>query len=97
MTKATKSPKHRFDEARAEVRAKSDKVIERETAKKWAARAVACYEKYASSHERRWLVRAENYKQEAIEHGALAEDGKTLTEVKREMSAARSRATKARK
>lgn len=58
-----------------EVTSKSDPVIERETSAKWASRAVACYCKFAETGDAEWLMRAEDYKHEALEHAAMCEDG----------------------
>ena len=70
--------------ARTEVTSKSDVVIERETAEKWAARSIACFEKYAETGNQKWLVRAEDYKHEALEHAALVGDfGRTVCRVQK--------------
>lgn len=57
-----------------EVTAKSESQIQIETAYKWAARAIACYRLYGRTGLLHWLTRAEEYKHEAIEHAAVAED-----------------------
>lgn len=65
--------------AALEVAQKSDRQIERETALKWADRAVACYHRCAAAttarERERWLLRAESYRHEALEHAALAGGG----------------------
>lgn len=58
-----------------EVTSKSEAAIERETAMKWAARALACQKRYDETGALRWLLRAESYRHEAIEHAALAGTG----------------------
>ena len=68
--------------ALAEVQEKSPEQIESDTAKKWAARALACYQLYRETSLGVWLLRAEDYGHEAIEHAALVRDeGATLREV----------------
>jgi hypothetical protein len=80
-------------EAHKEVAAKSDKTIERETAKKWTARAAACYERAAETTgaaRTKWLLRADDYKHEALEHGALVGDrGRTVGKIERELEVLR--------
>lgn len=65
-------------EAMLEVMSKSESQIEHESAIKWASRAAACYELAKTSTDLklriRWLMRAEDMRHEAIEHGALAKD-----------------------
>lgn len=66
-------------DALQEVLSKSEGQIQRETANKWASRAIACYKLYARTGDLCWLVRAEEYKHEAVEHAAVADDSlKTL-------------------
>jgi hypothetical protein len=60
-------------EAEREIRQKHREQIEEETAYKWAARAVAAYRAFRSSNRASWLRDSENYYNEAIEHGALAD------------------------
>ena len=61
--------------AREEVLAKSDADLELETAIKWAARSVACFKLFDETNDYKWLLRADSYQQEAIEHAALVRDG----------------------
>lgn len=62
-----------------EVVCKSDSQIEAETARKWLARALACYRKADAAKAGReikdWLMRGKGYADEALEHGALVRDG----------------------
>ena len=82
-------PGHRYSADR-EVREKSADKIERETARRWAARATACYARSRGEGGVRWLLRAEDYRHEALEHAALAEDGGCLVgEIERELRAVR--------
>lgn len=77
--------KGRFAEAYEEVSLKSEEQIELETAENWAARAVACYVRAAKELGSRddlfgekymeWFIRAEDFKHEALEHGAQVGDG----------------------
>lgn len=62
----------------AEVTEKSDKTISVETAYKWAERAVVAYSQFAKSGAVEWLLRAEDYRHEALEHAALVSDGGCL-------------------
>lgn len=65
--------------AREEMKTKSDVDIEVETAYKWGARSVACYEMFKETDDTKWLLKAEDYRHETLEHAALAKDGgKTL-------------------
>jgi hypothetical protein len=80
----------RLPDQSREVATKSDATIDRETALKWAGRAVACYQRYAATGKIRWLLRAENHEHEAMEHAALVGDrGKTLRAVQDELERAR--------
>lgn len=76
-----------LSQARREVFTKSDKVIERETALKWAYRAVACYERAAREvgvKQTGWLLRAADYAHEALEHSATVGDGgRTLKKIQK--------------
>jgi hypothetical protein len=65
-------------EAIDEIRAKTDKIINVETAYKWAGRAVASYLEFNRTEGVEWLFRAEDYRHEAIEHAALVGDGGEL-------------------
>lgn len=80
-------------DARKEVAAKSDRTIERETARKWADRAIACFENYRLGVRPKngicWQARAEDYSHEALEHAALARDrGRTLARIEKLIEAA---------
>jgi hypothetical protein len=59
-------------QARVELRTKSLVQIQTETAWTWASRAAAAYEYYRASKITQWLLDAEEYAHEAIEHAALA-------------------------
>lgn len=80
-------------QARREVATKSDRDIERETAQKWTVRAIACYERAAKASgvaRTKWLMRADDYRHEALEHGALVEDfGKTVAKIQRDLVVSR--------
>lgn len=69
-----------------EVKKKNAKTLDRETALKWADRAIACFKMYAKTGKSEWLRRAEDYKHEALEHAALVMDyGKTVGLVQRKV------------
>ena len=70
-------------EARREILSKSCGEIERETAFKWAARAVAAYTIFRETRLHRWLRDSEQYLDEAFEHAALADgSGEALRAVR---------------
>lgn len=72
-------PKLDIQAALEEVRNKTAAEIEEETAYKWAARAIACYRYYAQTLATSWLIKADNFEHEAIEHAAFVRDnGVTL-------------------
>lgn len=62
-----------LDAARAELRSKSKRDIERETAEKWGARAVAAYELFAATQNLAWYKQGVEYEHEAVEHAAEAD------------------------
>lgn len=72
--------------ALVEIREKSVAQIEKDTAYKWASRAIVCYKLFVSTGEQSWLPVAENYEHEALEHAALVRDrGETLKAVEDEI------------
>jgi hypothetical protein len=58
--------------ARAELAHKTITQIQQETAHTWAYRAAAAYEIAHRENSTAWLLDAEEYRHESIEHGALA-------------------------
>jgi hypothetical protein len=58
--------------AAGELRSKSFSQIASETAETWGARALAAYDMYRSTGNRKWLVEAVSYHHEAVEHAADA-------------------------
>lgn len=78
--------RHRLPNQLREVRTQSDAQVECSTAEKWAGRAVACYRMYASSGKVTWLIRADRYREEALEHAAVVGDcGKTVMAIQKEI------------
>ena len=75
--------------ALTEVQTKTHVQIERETAYKWASRAIACYILTQQADDQdplRWFLDAEDFRHEAVEHAAMSEDnGATLKRVEGEM------------
>jgi len=69
-------------EARAEVRRKSKAQIDRETAEKWAARAVAADELFRSTGDEKWRTASVEFAHEAVEHAASGTPG-SLAHVRR--------------
>lgn len=79
-----------IEAALAEVQEKSEQQIESETAHKWAARAIACFQLHHTTGELRWLLRGNDNRHEALEHAALVEDGgATMLALSQEMDHAR--------
>lgn len=79
-------------DAREELESQSMLEIERATAKTWGGRAAAAYQ-LAREHEGtarlRWIADAENYRQEAIEHAAMAEDFEFFRQIIEDLKEAR--------
>ncbi len=74
---------------RSEVRSKSDAMIERQTAHKWADHAIDSLVEYAKNGNVPWLIRAEGYKHEAVEHaGTVYDYGKTAGIIQRKIEKA---------
>jgi hypothetical protein len=73
-----------LDVARAALRSKSKEAIEAETAATWGARAVAAYELYRQTGDVRWMLEAEDYRHESLEHGAFGPSG-TLETIRAEL------------
>lgn len=69
---------NRYLAADREVGSKSDRVIQRETAERYAARAIVCYRRHRRTGRVSWLLRAEDFRHEALEHAALVGDGGKL-------------------
>ena len=75
-----------LEAARKELGEKSQTQIEEETAAKWAARAIVCYEKYIEFGVGDMMNRGDTNYHEALEHAALADDPMILVaEVKAEV------------
>jgi hypothetical protein len=60
------------DRADKELRVKTLTSIQLETAATWGARAAVAYRFYAGTRDVSWLLDAEEYYHEAVEHAALA-------------------------
>lgn len=79
------------EEALKEVTSKTKQEIEIETARKWAARAIACHQlmhQAKKMHDKlKWADLADDFRQEAMEHAAVADDdGVTLADVTKAMN-----------
>lgn len=76
--------------ARKELASKSLLDIERATAETWGARAAASYalslEERSMTARLRRFHEGENFRQEALEHGAMAEDMAFLGELQAEIA-----------
>lgn len=59
--------------AQVELAAKSLHQIQVETAYTWGSRAVIAWRKYAETGGSEWLAAYTSYRDEAVEHAALAE------------------------
>lgn len=78
------SSRHTHRRRRSDVASKSAAQIERETASKWADRAIDCFAKFEATGDAKWLVRGEDMKHEAVEHAATVGDyGKTAGRIQR--------------
>lgn len=62
------------DAAVTELHHKTIEDVQRETATTWAGRAAAAYHLYVQSGQLRFLLDAEEYHHEALEHAALVEN-----------------------
>lgn len=81
------------DEARSELESKSLLDIEEETAKTWGARAAAAFQlaKETTGEIRtKWIMDAENYRQESLEHAAMTGDIEFIRKVMTDLDNARS-------
>lgn len=80
------------EEASQELEEKSHGEIEKETAEKWGARAVAAYQKAQTGGSEdgvTWLRKGDDYRHEALEHAAMSEIDGLLEEIKAEIDAVR--------
>jgi hypothetical protein len=76
--------------ASRELTHKSCATLHQETALTWAARAVAAYRFYRTDTARlQWLLDAEAYAHEALEHAALSGDAEILSYVSIALQSAR--------
>lgn len=75
--------------ATRELSVKSLARIQRETALTWAARAVAAYGFFQRTRVTQWLLDAEEYAHEALEHAALAEPRELIGEVREHLDRAK--------
>lgn len=73
----------------ARSRLKSDAVIQRAAAKKWAKLARACCREYRATGDLDLSYQAHSHEDEALEHAALVRDyGETVKKIQRELEAA---------
>src|SRR6266478_4449672 len=75
-----------LEAARKELKEKSENEIEEETARKWAARAIVCYEKCIEDSSVEMFSRGDDNYHEALEHAALSENTGLVSEVKSEIA-----------
>ena len=79
-----------IDKALQEIQEKDSAEIDIATAYSWGSRALAAYKLYDETKELKWLLAAEEYGNEAIEHAALAKNkGKTLKAIENAIGKAR--------
>lgn len=79
--------------ANREIVEKSPETINRETALKWQSRAMAAYKKYGETALDKWIIEAEQFRDEAIEHAGLGGDfGRMVGKVERKLNDARRKA-----
>lgn len=85
-------------DAIAEFQGNTGRDIERQTAIKWGARALAAYALFEDGYEPAWLLRAEDHYHEAMEHAALMFDhGETARQIQLDIEPTRKRVLKLRK
>jgi len=73
-----------IDAATKELHDTTIEAIERATALTWGGRAAAAYRlavDNTGAERQRWVMDAENYRQESLEHAAMAEDLDFLRQV----------------
>jgi len=75
-----------LEAARKELKGKSETEIEEETARKWAARAIVCYEKCLEGGSVEMFSRGDDNYHEALEHAALSENTGLVGDVKVEIA-----------
>lgn len=63
-----------LQQALTELKTVSFTDIQIETTWKWAGRAAAAYELSLEDNKPNWIIVAEDYRHEALEHAALCED-----------------------
>jgi hypothetical protein len=83
---------NKSEEAVKELDSKSLKDIQIETAKKWADRAEAAYKKAIDEKSIKWLMDADEYFHEAIEHSSLSEELSTFEEIRAKLMPIRKKA-----
>jgi hypothetical protein len=85
-----------IEEALEEVRSKSGEEVDRETATKWAARAVASYRLCIKASGIREKVErfseGDDYRHEALEHAGTGGDSEAAARIARETKAERDQA-----
>jgi hypothetical protein len=85
-----------IEEALEEVRSKSGEEVDRETATKWAARAIAsyrlCIESTALREKVERFSEGDDYRHEALEHAGTGGDPETAARVARETEKERTEA-----
>jgi hypothetical protein len=70
------------EETAKELESKSLKDIQKETAEKWADRAEEAYKKAIAEKSIKWLLDADEYFHESIEHSSLSEDLSTFEKIR---------------
>jgi hypothetical protein len=84
-----------YRNALREVSKKTDAQIERKTALTWADRAEACFTKHRATKNVKWLLRAQRFADEALEHAAqVGDEGKLVGQLQRQLRAAERDTTK---
>lgn len=82
---------------RSDIKRKSDPAIERETSKTWYQRALDAYREYTRTGMVTWLMRADRFKHEALEHAAgVGDHGSTVGKMQRDLDDAAKKAKRKR-
>ena len=79
----------RYSAAR-EIVEKSPETINRESAMKWRQLSIESYKEYAKTAHENSIIKAEQFRDEALEHAALSGDfGRLVGKIERDLNAAR--------
>lgn len=84
------------EDARSELEKKTLLDIEEETARTWGERAAAAFQiasEKTGEERTRWVMDAENYRQESLEHAAMTGDMEFIGKIMKDLDEARREVT----